>query len=118
MSAGWFADIMITHTLLYSFPTAMSQSDRNQFFREVGRIMLGTAHAATFERWPHLPLPADAHAPVFAATDVLQVGFPHLDTLAAASALPAMHQFMARWQERFPYQVVWVNHEPIDELAA
>jgi hypothetical protein len=112
VSLGWFAVIMIIHTLLYSFPAAMSQSERDRFFAEVGSIMLGTANATTFEHWPHLPLPADAHAPVFAATDVVQIGFPDLDTLAAASALPDMHQFMARWQERFPYQVVWVNHQP------
>ena len=103
---------MIIHTLVYSFPPAMPEQDREQFFREVKTIMLDSGLAQKVEHRPHLALPADEHAPVFVASVAMQVSFPDLDALAAASALPAMGEFMGRWQKRFPYKVVWVNHEP------
>lgn len=105
---------MIIHTLVYSFPAEMTDNDRDEFFHEVASIMLNRGHAQKVEYRPHLRLPADDHAPVFIASDISQVTFPDLDALAATSALPAMHEFMAKWQQRYPYQVVWVNHEPID----
>ena len=77
---------MITHTLIYSFPPAMTEQDRKQF--------------------------SDEHAPVFAATDVAQIAFADLDAVAAASALPALRDLIARWQARFSYKLVWANHEP------
>jgi len=103
---------MIIHTLVFSFPDAMPQSDRDQFFREIGAVMVDEGHASKFEHLPHLPLPADAHAPVFAATDVAQIAFADLDAVDAAFGLPALHEFMGRWQSRFPYKLVWANTEP------
>jgi hypothetical protein len=103
---------MIIHTLVYSFPPAMPEQDREQFFREVKSIMLNPGHAQQVEYRPHLALAADDHAPVFVASAVAQISFPDLDALAATSALPAMREFMGRWQKRYPYKVVWVNHEP------
>jgi hypothetical protein len=103
---------MITHTLIYSFPPAMTEQDRKQFFDEVGAIMLGEGNAGRFEHRPHLALPSDEYAPVFAATDLAHITFADLDAVAAASALPALHDLIARWQARFPYKVVWANHEP------
>ena len=102
---------MITHTLIYSFPPAMTEQDRQQFFNEVGAMLLGEGKASTFRQWAHRPLPGGDHAPVFTATDVAQFDFADLDTLAAASALPALREFVGRWQARFPYQLVWASHE-------
>jgi hypothetical protein len=103
---------MVIHTLIFSFPSAMPEQDRKQFFEEIEALMLDEGHASKFEYRPHLPLPADQHSPVFAATDVAQIAFPDLDTVGAASALPALEQFIGRWQARFPYKLVWANHEP------
>jgi hypothetical protein len=103
---------MITHTLIYSFPPGLTDQDRRQFFDEIGAMMLGAGNASKFEHRPHLRLPADEQAPVFAATDVAQFDFADLDAVAAASALPALHEFIGRWQARFPYKLVWANHEP------
>ena len=102
---------MVIHTLVFSFQPAMAEQDREEFFREISAVMLDGG-AQKFEHRPHLPLPADAHAPVFVASAVAQISFPDLDAVAAAFALPALREFMGRWQERFPYEVVWVNHEP------
>jgi hypothetical protein len=111
-NARWFAESMIIHTLVFSFPHAMTQADRDQFFSEIAAVMVDEAHASKFEHRPHLPLPADAHAPVFAATDLAQIAFADLNAVGAAFALPALHEFMGRWQGRFPYKVVWANTEP------
>lgn len=103
---------MITHTLIYSFPPAMTEQDRKQFFDEVGEMLTGEGKASRFQHWAHRPLPDDDHAPVFTATDVAQFDFADMDALAAASALPALREFVGRWQARFPYKLVWANHEP------
>jgi hypothetical protein len=102
---------MVIHTLVFSFPSAMTEQDREQFFGEVKAIMLDGG-AQKFEHRAHLPLPADARASVFVASAIAQISFPDLDAVAAASALPALGEFIGRWQARFPYQHVWANHEP------
>jgi hypothetical protein len=102
---------MITHTLIYSFPAAMTEQDREQYFDEAGAMMLGEGKASEFRHWTHQPLPGD-RAPVFTATDVAQVDFADRDALAAALALPALREFLVRWQTRFPYKVVFANYEP------
>jgi hypothetical protein len=106
------AETMITHTLIYSFPAAMGEQDREQFFDEIEALMRGDGHAIKFEHQPHLSLAADEYAPVFAATDVAEIVFADLDAVAAASALPALQEFVGRWQARFPYKLVWANYEP------
>jgi hypothetical protein len=103
---------VIIHTLIYSFSPAMTAADHEEFFREVAGIMLGEGQAVTVEHRIHLPLPTDEHAPVFSATAVAQVTFPNLEALAETSALPSMRTFVGHWQTRFPYRVVWANHEP------
>jgi hypothetical protein len=108
-----FHEGMIIHTLIYSFPDTMTDQDREQFFRELETMMLGEGGATKFTYRSHLPLPNDAHAPVFAATDIAQLGFDSLHAIEEASALPALREFMVRWQARFPYNVVWANHEPL-----
>jgi hypothetical protein len=101
---------MITHTLIYSFPPAMTEQDRKQYFEEARAMMLGEGKASKFQHWAHQPLPGD-RAPVFTATDVAQVDFADLDALAAALALPALREFINRWQARFPFKVVFANYE-------
>jgi hypothetical protein len=103
---------MITHTMIFSFPPAMTEQDRKQFFDEIGAMMLGEGKAITFQHRAHQPLPGGDHAPVFTATDVALFDFADLEALAAASALPALNEFRVWWQERFPYRVVWANHDP------
>jgi hypothetical protein len=39
---------MITHILIYSFPPAMTEEDRKQFFDEIGAMMLGEGKASKF----------------------------------------------------------------------
>ena len=103
---------MITHTLIYSFPPAMTEQDRKQYFDELGGMMLGEGKASKFQHWAHQPLPDGDHAPVFTATDVAQIDFADLDAVAAASALSALREFIRRWQARFPFKVVFANYEP------
>lgn len=100
-------------TAIFSFPAAMTKQDREQFFSEIGPMFIEHGKADRFERQPHQPTPADEYAPVFAADDIARASFPDLDTVAAALASPAHDEFVGRWQSRFPYKVVWANHEPL-----
>jgi hypothetical protein len=109
---------MITHTLVFSFPVDMPAEDRDQFFSEIRQLMVDRGGAAKFEHHAHLPAAEDEHAPVFVASAIAQVQFSDLDQLAAASALPELETFIGRWQSRYPYKVVWVNHAPVTAAAA
>jgi hypothetical protein len=101
---------MITHTLIYSFPPSMTEQDRKQYFDEARAMMLGTGKASRLEHWAHQPLPGGDHAPVFAATDVAEVDFDDMDAATAALTMPVLREFLDRWQARFPFKVVFANH--------
>jgi hypothetical protein len=58
-------------------------------------------------------VPADDHSPVFAATAVVQFGLADIAALNAAFVARDWRELIQRWQSRFPYRVVWVNHEPL-----
>jgi hypothetical protein len=103
---------MTIHTLIFSFPDNMTQQDQDEFFSEIAPVMLASG-AEKFEHRPHQGLPADEHAPVFIASAIAQIQYPDLDTIAAAFRDPALGEFMGKWQGRFPYKVVWANHEPV-----
>jgi hypothetical protein len=104
---------MIIHTLIYSFPAEMPEQDCAQFFNELESLSQGDGGATNFSYQRHLATPNDEYAPVFAATDVAQIGFADLDAVQKMSALPALADFIARWQKRFPYRLVWANHESL-----
>jgi hypothetical protein len=102
---------MVTHTLVFSFPETMPKPDREQFFSELGEAVLGTGLAQSFIHKPHLPLPSDAHAPVFVSSGLAEVRCADLAALEKLSVHPLLGEFVLRWHGRFPYQVVWVNSD-------
>ncbi|MGV9387722.1 hypothetical protein ACWDQL_01145 [Streptomyces olivaceus] len=53
------------------------------------------------------------HAPVAAASAVLQLRLPDLDALNATFTMPGAVDLIRRWQGRHPYKAIWVNHEPL-----
>ncbi len=106
---------MTIHTLVYSFPDEMAEQDRETFFSEMKAVILGSGLARRFEHRHHLPIPPDQYAPVFATSAIAQIEFPDLDAVVAAFALPELEGVIGRWQQRFPYKCVWVNHEPVLE---
>jgi hypothetical protein len=108
---------MITHTLVFSFAAEMSTEERDRFFSEIRPLLVDRGGAVKFEHHAHLPAAEDAHAPVFVASAIAQVQFSDLDQLAAASALPELETLIGRWQSRYPYKVVWVNHAPVAAAA-
>jgi hypothetical protein len=67
----------------------------------------------TFAARRHLRVPADDRSPVFTATAIVQLGLADLDALNASFTTPGLEEFIGRWQARYPYQVVWANHEPL-----
>lgn len=58
-------------------------------------------------------MPGDDDAPMFVASAIVQVGLADLDALNVVFAVPGLEELIAGWQSRFPYQVVWANHEPL-----
>ncbi|MFF7153984.1 hypothetical protein [Streptomyces sp. NPDC008139] len=46
------------------------------------------------------------------ATAIVHIGVADLDALNAAFAIPGIEELISRRQARYPYQVVWANHDP------
>ncbi|MER5618067.1 hypothetical protein [Streptomyces sp. NPDC002215] len=103
---------MVTHTLVFGFPDAMSEADRARFFREGSALVLGSGFADSYRHWPHVPLTDDvgaALAPVFVPSEMAQIKCADLDTMRRLFAHPPLLDFVQRWQAQFPYRAVSVN---------
>jgi hypothetical protein len=79
---------------------------------ELARFQVNHAQVQTFAARRHIRVPGD-DAPVFVASAIVQPGLADLDALNAAFTVGGLEEFIGRWQSRFPYQVVWANHEPL-----
>ncbi|MFG2593455.1 hypothetical protein OG379_31900 [Streptomyces sp. NBC_01166] len=104
---------MIHHTMIVSFDDSVPDAELDRFLKDIEQLMRDSGTILTFAAQRHIRVPADDHSPVFAATAVVQFGFADLDALDASFAAPGVEALIRRWQSRFPYKVVWVNHEPL-----
>ncbi|MDW6064620.1 hypothetical protein SAZ11_50210 [Streptomyces sp. FXJ1.4098] len=108
-----FNVVMIHHTMIVSFEDSIADSDLNEYLKDVENLMMGSGHVQTFSAKRHIRVPGDDHAPVFISTAVVQLGLTDIDALNATFAMPEAVELIRRWQSRYPYKVVWVNHEPL-----
>jgi hypothetical protein len=103
---------MLNHTMIVSFTDPIPDAELDRFLKDMEQLVLDSGHIQTVAARPAIHVPADDHSPVFAATAILQFGLADLDALNASFATPGLEDFIQRWQARYPYQVVWANHEP------
>jgi hypothetical protein len=99
--------------MILSFTEAVPDTDLDQFLREMEELMRDSGLIQTFAARRHVRVPADEHSPVFAASAIVQIGLADVDALNASFAVPGVEELIGRWQSRFPYKVVWANHEPL-----
>ncbi|MET7649152.1 hypothetical protein ABZS83_37150 [Streptomyces sp. NPDC005426] len=104
---------MIHHTMIVSFDNPVPESELDQFLEDIEQLMRGAGRVQTFSAKHHIRVPADDHSPVFAATAIVQFGVSGLDALNASLMAPGGEELIRRWQARYPYKVVWANHEPL-----
>jgi len=108
-----FDGAMISHTMIVSFDSAIPDTELDQYLKDIENLMMDSGHVRTFTARHHLRVPGDDHAPVFVADAIVQLGLTDLDALNAAFTVPGAEELIRRWQSRFPYRVVWANHEPL-----
>jgi hypothetical protein len=104
---------MITHTMILSFAETVPDVDLDRFLGEMEELMRDSGLVQTFATRRHIRVPADDHSPVFAASAIVQIGFADVGALNASFVVPGVEEFIGRWQSRYPYKVVWANHEPL-----
>jgi len=102
---------MVTHTLVFSFPDQMSDADRDQFFSEGSALILDSGLVESYEHKRSIPVASDVNASAFVASAIARARCADLDTMRKFFAYPPLIQFVRRWQDKFPYDVVWVNTE-------
>ncbi|WP_031465023.1 hypothetical protein [Sciscionella sediminilitoris] len=102
---------MINHTMIVSFSEPIPDAELNQFLSGMKKLMLDSGHVRSAAAHRHIPFPGDEHGPVFRASAIVRFEFTDLDALNASFAIPDVGAFIKHWQSRYPYQVVWANHE-------
>jgi hypothetical protein len=103
---------MICHTLIFSFGEDRTAADRDEFLATVRKICLDSGMASQVETRAHLPLPNDAYAQTFVSSAIVQLFCDDLATVERLSGHDTLVKF-EHDQQRKPYSVVWINHEPI-----
>ncbi|HEX3962074.1 MAG TPA: hypothetical protein VHZ03_36510 [Trebonia sp.] len=104
---------MISHTMIVSFTNPIPDAGLDQFLSDIEHVMRDSGHIQTFVARRRVRVPADDHSPVFAATAIAQIGLADLDALNASFTAPGLEEVIAQWESRYPYKVVWANHEPL-----
>jgi hypothetical protein len=89
------------------------EADLDQYLKDMENVLTDSGQVQTFAARRHIRVPGDDDAPVFVASAIVQLGLADLDALHAAFTAGGLEEFIGRWQSRFPYQVVWANHEPL-----
>ena len=101
---------MIVHTLVFSFGDGRTEGEQDEFLAKVTDISLKSGLCTRVEARKHLPLPTDAHAPVFVASAVAQL-LPEPGGRRRAVGVRRAMSFTRAEQQRSPYKVVWANTE-------
>ncbi|MFE7116470.1 hypothetical protein ACFU99_13755 [Streptomyces sp. NPDC057654] len=104
---------MINHTMIVSFHDEIPDTELDQYLKDIEQVMRDSGTIQTFHAKRHIRVPADDHSPVFVASAVVQLGLADVDALNASFAAPGAVELIKRWQARYPYRVVWVNHEAL-----
>jgi hypothetical protein len=107
---------MICHTLVFSFGADRTAAEREEFLSTVRQICLDSGLTSQVETRVHLPLPNDAYAQTFVSSAIVQLFCEDLATVEKLSGHDKLVAFQHD-QQRKPYRVVWINHEPITPAA-
>lgn len=102
---------MVTHTLVLSFPDAMSEVDRKRFFAEGAEVVLSSGIAESYQYWPGVRVPSAVDASTFAASALVQIRCASAELLQRLFAHPPLGEYARRWRSQFPFQVVAINTE-------
>ena len=104
----WF---VINHTMIVSFTEPIPDAELDQFLADIEALMRDSGGVESITSRHHIRVPADDHSPVFAASAIVRFDFADIDTLNASFTTPGIEDLIQRWQSRYPYRVVWANHE-------
>jgi hypothetical protein len=108
---------MICHTLVFSFGEDRTTAECDAFLAQVREICLESGMTSQVEARLHLPLPNDSYAQTFVSSAIVQIFCEDLDTVQRLSGYDTLVKF-EHDQQRKPYSVVWINHDPITPVAA
>ncbi|ATL32327.1 hypothetical protein [Streptomyces formicae] len=104
---------MIQHTMIVSFDSDIPETELHQYLKDIENLMMGSGRVERFSARQHIRVPGDDHSPLCVATVIAQLDLADLDALNAVFALPGIMEINKRWQPRYPYKVVWANHEAL-----
>jgi hypothetical protein len=112
-SSERFHGRMLNHTMIVSFDPPIPDSELDQYLTDIEHLMIESGYVETVMAQRHIRVAADDYSPVFVASAIVQLTVADLDALNSVFTVPGAEELIARWQSRFPYKVVWANHEPL-----
>lgn len=113
LSKGLFTEGMIHHTMIVAFDNPIPASELDQYLTEFEELVMGSGLVDSFAAEHHIRVPGDDHAPVAIASAILQLRLADLDALNTTFSIPGALDLIKRWQGRYPYKAIWVNHKPL-----
>ncbi|MDH6697104.1 hypothetical protein P3T26_001552 [Streptomyces sp. MAA16] len=104
---------MIHHTMIVAFDQPIPARELDQYLKEFKELVEGSGLVESVAAQQHIRVPGDDHAPVAVASAIVQLRLADLDALNATFTMPGAVDLIKRWQSRYPYKVLWANHEPL-----
>ena len=104
---------MIYHTMLVQFTDEIPGAELDQFLGDIEKTTDATGALQSFAAQRHIPVPGEEEIPALIATVVVQLGVADLAAFGTLFADPAVGAVFDTWRARHPFNVAWVNHEPL-----
>ncbi|MFF1651670.1 hypothetical protein [Streptomyces sp. NPDC058240] len=98
---------------IVAFDNPIPTSELDQYLKEFEELVMGSGLVESFAARHHIRAQGDDHAPVAIASAILQLRLADLDALNATFTMPGAVDLIKRWQGRYPYKAIWVNHDPL-----
>lgn len=108
-----FTGSMIHHTMIVAFENSIPARDLDEYLKEFEELVMGSGLVESFAAQHHIRVQGDDHAPLAVASAIVQLRLADLDALNATFTMPGVIGLIKRWQGRYPYKAIWVNHEPL-----
>ncbi|GAA2580138.1 hypothetical protein GCM10010435_66820 [Winogradskya consettensis] len=100
--------------MIVAFDNPIPGDELDRYLKELEELVMNSGLIDSFAAQHHIRVPGDDHAPLAVASAIVQLRLTDLDALNASFSMPGVFDLIERWQNRYPYKAIWVNHQPLD----
>ncbi|WP_188190201.1 Dabb family protein [Nonomuraea sp. SYSU D8015] len=104
---------MIVHTLIYRFPSSVTEGDQEEFFTAMKELLDRHSLIKGFDYKRHMWLPADKGSRGITASAIAAFTTETIDDLKTFSETPEVYDFTTQWKQKLQFEAAYANHEPL-----